>query len=423
MKILNWIFSVFCILCLPVYGFHAGSILMCLLGIVSLPIKPFKEKWDKLLPSHKFLRPLLLGILFIVFCCMIPTKNQDSDNVAEISTESTTEILETETQEIIAEETETEIPTETEETIVESTETTQTEPSTEITLSLSDIPEYSGKPYVEINNNVPEFQETDLSTSSYEYYSELDNLGRCGVAYACIGIDLMPTEERGNIGSVKPTGWHTVKYDVVDGKYLYNRCHLIGFQLSGENANTKNLITGTRYMNVDGMLPFENMVADYVKETENHVMYRVSPIFEGDNLLASGVQIEAQSVEDNGDGILFNVYCYNVQPEVAIDYSTGDSQLIDNASSNNTSNESAESSVTSSDSSASNNTNSASSDTTSSLNDSVSNGSGITMVWISATGDKYHSKNNCGRMNPDKARQMTEEEAISQGYGKCSKCW
>lgn len=191
--------------------------------------------------------------------------------------------------------------------------------------SVSDVPAYSGSPYVVVNNNIPFFTESDYTTSSYEYYSDLDALGRCGVCVASIGKDLMPTEERGSIGSVKPTGWHTIKYDNVDGKYLYNRCHLIGYQLSGENANTKNLITGTRYLNIQGMLPFENMVADYVKETGNHILYRSTPIFEGTNLLASGVLLEAYSVEDNGDGVCFNVYCYNVQPGISIDYATGDS--------------------------------------------------------------------------------------------------
>lgn len=195
----------------------------------------------------------------------------------------------------------------------------------ETAVLLSDIPAYSGLPYIAINNNVPNFKDSDLTTKSYEFYSDLDRLGRCGVAIACIGIDLMPTEARGSIGQVKPTGWHTVKYDCVDGKYLYNRCHLIGYQLSGENANTKNLITGTRYMNVDGMLPFENMVADFVKETGYHVLYRVTPIFDGNNLLASGVQMEAFSVEDDGDGICFNVFVYNVQPQITINYATGES--------------------------------------------------------------------------------------------------
>ena len=193
--------------------------------------------------------------------------------------------------------------------------------------SISEIPAYSGSPYVVINNNIPYFTESDYTTNSYEYYSELDSLGRCGVCVASIGKDLMPTEERGSIGSVKPTGWHTVKYDNVDGKYLYNRCHLIGYQLSGENANTKNLITGTRYLNIQGMLPFENMVADYVKETGNHILYRSTPIFESNNLLASGVLLEAYSVEDKGEGICFNVYCYNVQPDISIDYATGDSSF------------------------------------------------------------------------------------------------
>ena len=188
---------------------------------------------------------------------------------------------------------------------------------------------YQGEPYVVINDNNPDFIEADMTTASFESYGELDGLGRCTTAYANIGKDLMPTEKRGSIGEVKPTGWQTAKYDNVDGKYLYNRCHLIGYQLTGENANAKNLITGTRYLNVDGMLPFENMVADYIKETNNHVLYRVTPVFSGDNLVASGVHMEAESVEDNGDGILFNVYCFNAQPGIAIDYATGDSHQDD----------------------------------------------------------------------------------------------
>lgn len=194
--------------------------------------------------------------------------------------------------------------------------------------SVQFVPEFLNTPHIILNNNQPEFTESDYTTTSYEKYSELDSLNRCGAAIACIGLDIMPTEERGSIGQIKPTGWHTVKYDIVDGKYLYNRCHLIGYQLTGENANEKNLITGTRYLNVEGMLPFENMVADYVKETGNHVLYRVTPIFDGDNLVARGVQMEAWSVEDDGEGICFNVYCYNNQPSIEIDYATGESKLI-----------------------------------------------------------------------------------------------
>lgn len=196
-------------------------------------------------------------------------------------------------------------------------------------VSLEEIPEYSGEPYVLLNDNQPDFSEADLTEEAFEIYSELDSLGRCGTAYANICMEIMPTEKREGIGQIKPSGWHTVKYENVDGKYLYNRCHLIGYQLAGENANEKNLITGTRYMNVEGMLPFENMVADYVKETNNHVLYRVTPVFEGDNLLASGVQLEAMSVEDRGAGILFHVYVYNVQPGITIDYLTGESRLAE----------------------------------------------------------------------------------------------
>lgn len=197
-----------------------------------------------------------------------------------------------------------------------------------LSFELDEIPEFNeSNAYVVINNNEPHFDEEDLTTKSFERYSELDNLGRCGVAYANIGKDTMPTEERESIGQIKPTGWHTVKYDCVDGKYLYNRCHLIGYQLTAENANEKNLITGTRYMNVEGMLPFENQVADYIEETGNHVLYRVTPIFKDNNLVASGVQIEAKSVEDSGEGVLFNVYVYNNQPSIEINYLTGESKL------------------------------------------------------------------------------------------------
>ena len=186
---------------------------------------------------------------------------------------------------------------------------------------------YDGSPYVEVNNNIPDFPASDYTTTSFERYGKLDKLGRCTTAYANIGRDLMPTEKRGDISQIKPSGWHSVRYDCVEGKSLYNRCHLIGYQLTAENANEQNLITGTRYLNTEGMLPFENMVADYIKETGNHVLYRVTPIYNGDNLVADGVQMEARSVEDDGEGITYHVYCYNVQPGVGIDYATGDQLL------------------------------------------------------------------------------------------------
>lgn len=190
-------------------------------------------------------------------------------------------------------------------------------------ISQDEIPQYSGEPYVVLGIGVPDFEENELTTECYESYAKLDYLGRCGVAAACIGQEIMPDEERESIGQIKPSGWQISKYDFVDGKYLYNRCHLIGYQLTGENANEKNLITGTRCFNTEGMLPFENEVAEYVKETGNHVLYRVTPVFEGENLVASGVVMEAKSVEDDGEGVCFNVYVYNVQPGVEIDYLTG----------------------------------------------------------------------------------------------------
>ncbi len=193
--------------------------------------------------------------------------------------------------------------------------------------SYEEVPEYEGVPYVEVNENAPFFTEEELTTTASEVYSELDDLGRCGTAYAVIGQEIMPTESRGQIGQVRPTGWHTVKYEetIISDRYLYNRCHLVAYELSAENANTENLITGTRYMNVTGMLPFENEVADYVEDTDHHVLYRVTPVFEEEELVARGVLMEAQSVED--DEISFCVFCYNVQPGITIDYETGESEL------------------------------------------------------------------------------------------------
>ena len=195
----------------------------------------------------------------------------------------------------------------------------------EQSFDLANIPAFSGSPYVIIDDNKPSFTDDEITTRAYEHYSELDLLGRCGMVEACCGKELMPAkdEDRGSISSVTPSGWVQAQYSFVDGTYLYNRCHLIGWQLTAENANEKNLIAGTRYLNIEGMLPFENMIADYIKETGNHVMYRVTPIYKGNDLLPSGVHMEGYSVEDNGKGISFNVYCYNVQPGVTIDYATG----------------------------------------------------------------------------------------------------
>lgn len=255
-------------------------------------------------------------------------------------------------------------------------------------VSLDSIPEYSGDPYVVVNNNVPFFSKEDLKAEVFESYGDLDSLGRCTVAYSMVGTETMPTEERGSIGQVKPTGWHAVKYDNVDGKYLYNRCHLIGYQLTAENANVKNLITGTRYLNVQGMLPFENLTADYIKETGNHVLYRVTPVFEGDNLVASGVLMEGESVEDDKEAIQFCVYVYNVQPGIIIDYATGDSRLADGTGGSFQS---------------------------------------TRKTYVLNTNSKTFHKPDCGSVGKikDSNKQTfvgTREEAIKNGYSPCKSC-
>lgn len=285
------------------------------------------------------------------------------------------------------------------ETTDKEVEVYETSENTE-TFSVASLPAFSNSPYIEINNNVPEFEtyEVQEATTSYETYSQLDSLGRCQEAQASIGQDLMPTEDRESLSDVTPSGWDNERYSCVDGVWIYNRSHLIGFQLAGEQANELNLITGTRYMNVEGMLPFENQVADYVRSTGNHVLYEVTPIYEGNNLVASGVQMEAYSVEDQGQGVQFNVYCYNVQPGISINYANGDSQGTGNcmlSTSNNSSQ-----------------------NITTPAPTPEANGQ---TVYVSRTGSKYHSNPNCSNMkNPN---SMTMEEAQAKGLEACKKCY
>ena len=302
-------------------------------------------------------------------------------------------------------------------------------------VSLDAIPAYDGKAYVAVNNNEPFFTDSDMTTTAFENYSDLDSLGRCGVAYANICKEIMPTEKRGKIGMIKPSGWHTVKYDVIKDRYLYNRCHLIGYQLAGENANPKNLITGTRYLNVEGMLPFENLVADYVNNTGNHVLYRVTPMFSGSNLVANGVLIEAKSVEDNGGGILFNVYCYNVQPGVGINYENGDSWLDgttpqeQSAQTGAPQNEGSQSSDGSGagasagdagSSSGENGSASSGSDSSAAENSAADSSNSETMVHITATGKKYH-RAGCRTLKKSDT-EVTLDEAKSMGLSPCGIC-
>ena len=287
----------------------------------------------------------------------------------------------------------------------------------------ADVPAYSGEPYTAVNNNEPYFTSDNLTTEAFENYSELDALGRCGVAYANVCLETMPTEKRGSISEVKPTGWHSVKYDNVDGKSLYNRCHLIGYQLTAENANQQNLITGTRYLNVDGMLPFENMVADYVKETDNHVLYRVTPIFTGDNLVADGVLMEGYSVEDEGDGICFCVYAYNVQPGITIDYATGDSWL--SSEKGNSDSSSGGNSAVSQSATDKSGTQQAAVQTESVKETSAPVSTGTEYILKTNT-KKFHYPS-CSSVKQMKASNKKEytgsrDDLIAQGYDPCKKC-
>jgi DNA-entry nuclease len=274
----------------------------------------------------------------------------------------------------------------------ENTKEDYQEPTEEVkSFDFSEVPEYSGKAYFVVNSNQPFFTKDEINTEVFENYSKLDNLGRCGVAYANVCKELMPTSDRESISDVKPSGWINKKYDDIEGGYIYNRCHLLGFQLTGENANKLNLITGTRYLNVTGMLPFENMIDDYIEETNNHVLYRVTPIYEGDNLVASGVLMEAYSVEDNGNGIFFNVYCYNVQPGYEIDYKTGESWVNEKITTEDPSEES--------------------------KNES----------YVLNTNSKKFHKEDCSSVNSISEKNKKEytgsrEDLINEGYDPCGSC-
>ena len=288
-----------------------------------------------------------------------------------------------------------------------------------VAVNIKNVPQYSGTPYVEINNNEPSFSENDVDR--VEEYSELDKLGRCGPAFANVGKEIMPTNPRESIRDIRPSGWHTVKYDdIIEDRYLYNRCHLIAFMLAGENANERNLITGTRYFNVEGMLPFENQVADYVQSTGNHVLYRVRPIFKGDDLVARGVQMEAKSVEDGGKGVSFNVYCYNVQPGIRINYKDGSSQPESKVqkNKNNKSNKTKKTKKTKKKQTNKPKTKQKA---------EADNGPQVSLHYIANTNTKKFHISTCRAVKMMKAKNMDEsddrDELISRGFVPCKICW
>ncbi len=405
-----------------------GSAISIILGLIAAvlmaPIKPIRDGMKKIKIKSAVAVALSVVLLFVavgtspvadsIDTTGPPTTTEsgvgDSDAVSQTeTTPDTSESVET------TDETATEAPTQatTEDKNTGSGEGVGSGKAEAVTPSK--VPAYAGKPYVAINNNQPNFSAAELTETAYEKYSPLDGLGRCGVALASCGTDIMPApgEKRGSISEVKPSGWVQAKYKGVSGGYLWNRCHLLGWQLSAENANNRNLITGTRYMNVEGMLPFENMVADYIRETDNHVAYRVTPIYDGNNLVASGVQLEAYSIEDDGDGICFNVYCYNVQPGINIDYATGKSW--EGNSSANTGH-----------SSGSDKTNETKPPKTTEQ-ETQSNSAETSSTYVLNTNSKKFHYPDCGSVKKMSAKNKAEsnksrDTLIAEGYEPCKNC-
>ena len=405
-SIIQWILTGFLGLCALVNGFHWSSLLFILAGVLFMPLPAIYEAFKKIKLKKGFVIALA-AIVMLVGMFNSPLGESKPNTDSGITSSDTYEDTSITTSEALS--AESGATDSTESSSANASEQNKIEAVSSVGSgkaekpSLSSIPAYSGNPYVKLNNGIPNFGSAELTTKGYEKYGTLDNLGRVTTAIASLGKETMPgeDEERGSISNIKPTGWVQKQYDNISGKYLYNRCHLIGWQLSAENANRNNLITGTKYFNVTGMLPFENMVADYIHETGNHVAYRVTPIVEGNNLLCNGVQIEAYSVEDKGEGIQFNVFVYNIQPDININYATGDS------SSNVKQETTTPPAITEKE------------DTPSSSSPPVQ--SQGEMVWIPTKGGtKYHSRSNCSNMiDPD---YVTKDYAISQGFEPCKRC-
>ena len=419
-KVIQWIFTGIFGICALANGFHISTFLLLLATVLLMPIEPMRNFLKDKIKIKSGLAITLAVIIFFVGILSSPLADDPPDVSDSSSISSTVSDTDSENKDLSSEISSADDTASkdsvtsgnTSSTASDNTVTSQTSSKEETVSSIgtgnatavkpSDIPTYSGKPYTIINNNIPNFSASELTQKGYEKYSPLDSLGRTQMAIASVGKDTMPapSEERGSISSIKPSGWIQAKYTNISGGWLYNRCHLIGWQLSAENANKSNLITGTKYLNINGMLPFENMVADYIKETGDHVAYRITPIYEGNNLLASGVQMEAYSIGDKGESICFNVYCYNVQPGVTINYATGASEGP------------TEEVVSSTPTPA----------PTPTPEPEVSTEQTTQMVWIPTNGGtKYHSHSGCSNMkNPC---NVSRDEAISLGYDACKRCW
>ena len=429
-KTIQWVFTALFGICALGNGFHYSTLILLLAAILLMPIEPIRNFLKDKAKIKSSLAIVLAVILFFVGILNSPLADTtpgvaDNSSISSITESGREEVISSNlssVEETLSDKDEASSNTSStnsenqENTIGNDNTVTSQSSSKEETPSYvgngnsssvkpSDIPAYSGKPYVIINNNIPNFSASELTQKGYEKYSPLDSLGRTRVAIASVGKDTMPApnEERGSISSIKPSGWIQAKYTNISGGWLYNRCHLIGWQLSAENANRSNLITGTKYLNINGMLPFENMVADYIKETGDHVAYRITPIYIDNNLLASGVQMEAYSIGDKGESVCFNVYCYNVQPGITINYATGSStgpkEEINSSPSKPTT----------------------SSTPAQKPQPETSIEQNSQMVWLPKTGSKYHSYSGCSNMkNP---RQVSKEEAERLNYEPCKKCW
>lgn len=419
-QIAQWVFTGLFGVCALGNGFHWSSLFLLLATGLMAPI-PAIRNWLKSIKIKNWLAITLAVVVFFVGMMGSPMSETPdapdsggssySENLNDTSGTSSTTDNNTSNNTSSTDDTSS-ITTEDNTTSSITSKPTETgKPSsvgggTAKPVALSSIPAYSGNAYVTINNNKPSFSSAELTTKGYEKYSPLDSLKRCCVAIASCGKEIMPgdNEERGSISSIYPSGWNQAKYDGISGGWLWNRCHLIGWQLSAENANRENLITGTRYMNISGMLPFENMVADYIRETGNHVAYRITPIYDGNNLVCSGVQMEAYSIEDSGDGVEFNVYCYNVQPGIKINYADGSS-----SSANGT-----------------NNTTSSSKPTTSEEENTNTNNTGSTKYVLNTNTKKFHYPS-CGSAGRIAAKNYAEsnqsrDSLIAQGYSPCGNC-